>query len=171
MDADDASALFRRAWAHIDAKEYAEAEGLIRRVIELTPPNDSLRLWELNGLLATIMNSLGRPAEATERFERALSQAVRARPGHTAIEVARYMLANQYLLHGAPGDALAQVELATGIEGHTGALLQGIAARALWKLERRDEARAAAARALDAAPTCARRDALAVDLDEILKSG
>ena len=149
--------LFRRAWQHIDQREFAQAETVLRDLIDVTDSGDPIRLWELYGLLAGVLNSLSRPSEGTEMYRRALAEALRAGDASGAVGPARFMLANQYLLFGDPRDALAEAEPVPNGVGHVQCLLHSIAAQALSKLGRSDEARAAARRAMDAAPTAARR--------------
>jgi Flp pilus assembly protein TadD len=130
-----------------------------------------MRLWELNGLLAGVLNSLSRPREGTEMYRRALAQPRRAGESSSAVGPARYMLANQYLLFGDPLDALAEAEPISAGKGHLQCLLHSVSAEALWKLGRQDEAQLAAQRAMDAAPTDERRSDVARDLAHILNAG
>ena len=173
MDHDDESPkeLCRRAWKHIDAEEFAEAEPLVRRVIDATDPDDPTRMWELHGLLAGVLNSLSRTAEGTDMYRRALAEARRSGDDRSVVGAARYMLANQYLLFGDPRDALAEAEPVPPGAGHIQCLLHSIAAQALWKLGRRDEARGAAQRAMDTSPTPDRRADMTRDLGHILGAG
>ena len=163
--------LYRRAWKHIDAKEFAEAEAPLRQLIEITDAEDPIRLWELHGLLAGVLNSLSRTAEGTDMYRRALAEARRAGDSHSAVGPARYMLANQYLLFEDPSDALAEAEPVPNGAGHVQCLLHSIAAQALWKLGRRDEAQAAAQQAMDTSPTAERRADMTRDLAHILGAG
>lgn len=78
------------------------------------------------------------------------------------------MLANQHLIFGDPKDALAEATPVPAGTGHVQCLLHAIVAHALWKLERRDEARTAAHDAIDACPTDDRRTQLSDELDYIL---
>ncbi len=163
--------LYRRAWKYIDAQEFAEAEPPLRRLIDATDPSDPIRLWELHGLLAGVLNSLSRTAEGTDLYRRALAEARRAGDDHSAVGPARYMLANQYLLFGDPRDALAEAEpVPTGV-GHIQCLLHSIAAQSLWKLGRRDDAQVAAQQAMDMSPTAERRADMTRDLAHILGAG
>jgi predicted RNA polymerase sigma factor len=163
--------LYRRAWKHIGEESFAEAEPVLRQLIDVTDANDSIRLWELYGLLAGVLNSLSRTAEGTDMYRRALAEARRAGDSHGAIGPARYMMANQYLLFGDPRDALAETEPVPAGAGHVQCLLHSVAAQALWKLGRRDEAQVAARQAIDTAPTTKRRDDMTRDLADILKAG
>jgi tetratricopeptide (TPR) repeat protein len=167
----EAKELFRRAWKHIAVQEFAQAETALRQVIDMTDPGDSIRLWELNGLLAGVLNSLSRPGEGTEKYRRALAEARRAGESNSAVGPARYMLANQYLLFGDPRDALAEAEPVPAGTGHVQCLLHSVSAQALWKLGRRDEAQVAAQRAMDTAPTDERRSDTTQELAHILNAG
>jgi hypothetical protein len=160
-----------RPAAHIDAEEFSQAETVLRQVIDLADPNDPLRLWELSGLMASVLNSLSRPGEATDMLRRALSEALRAGAANSAVGVARYMLAKQHLVYGNPSDALSQAEPVPAGSGQIQCLLHAIVAQALWKLNRHDEARSAAKLAIDAAPTDERRSNLTQDLKDILIAG
>jgi len=158
------NALVRR---HISAKDFAQAEPLVRRLIDITDSVDCLRLWHLFGVLAGVLTELQRSGEATEMLQRALSEARRAGPS-AAVDAARYMLANHHLGHGDASDALSEAEPVPRGEGHTQCLLHSVAALAHWKLGHRDEAMASARSALDTAPTEDRRRSLSEELHEIL---
>ena len=130
-EAESRNDLSEAAWAHIDAERFDEAETALRKLIEQIHPEDSLRLWHYFGLLAGVLNGLGRFDEGTE------AEATPVPPGM----------------------------------GHVQCLLHAITAQALWKLERRDEARAAARNAIAACPTVDRRTQLSEQLDFILVTG
>lgn len=163
--------LLGKVWKHIDAEEFAAAEMALRQLIDITDPDDSIRLWALNGRLAAVLNSLSRPSEGTEMYRRALVQARRAGESHSAVGLARYMLATQYLDFGDPRDALAETEPVPVGVGYVQCLLHSVSAQALWKLGRRNEAQVVARRAMDAAPTDERRADMAEDLAHILNAG
>ena len=156
------------AWAHVDAERFDEAEVAIRELIDRTDLRDPLRLGHLFALLAGVLNALERPEEGTEMYRRALAEARRAGPAN-GLEVARYMLANQFLIFGDPLDALAEAEPIPGGSGHVRCLLRSVAAQALWKLGRHEEARSAAKSAIDAAPTDDGRSNLTEELAHILR--
>ncbi len=160
--------LSNRASKHIAAEEYAQAEAVIRQRIERADERDSALLWHLFGLLGSVLNSLERPVEATEVLREALRHGRNAAPNGSRAEVARYMLANQLLNFAQPEDALAELTPIAAGTGHVQCLQHSVAAHALWKLERRGEAREAARAALDAAPTDERRSDLNAELEEIL---
>lgn len=158
-------------WKHIDAEEFSEAEVAARRLIEITAPDDAIELWNLHGVLASILISLGRPQEATAMYERALREARRAGPERPEVDAARYMLANQYLIYGDPAVALAECRPVPPGVGHVQCLLHAVAAEALWKLDRRVEAQNAAREAIDTSPTERRRASLSDQLGYILGTG
>jgi tetratricopeptide (TPR) repeat protein len=171
MHEDAQKELFRKAWKHIDVEEFAAAETALIKLIDITDPSDSIRLWELNGLLAGVLNSLSRFSDGTEMYRRALAEARRAGDSNSAVGPARYMLANQYLLFGDPRDALTEAEPVPAGTGHIQCLLHSVSSQALWKLGRRDEAQVAAQRAMDSAPTDERRADMTRDLAHILNAG
>jgi Flp pilus assembly protein TadD len=172
MDASESQrALDALAWKHIEAEECDQAEVVIRRLLDLADPEDPGRLWNLFGLLASVLNSLARPGEATEMLRRALSEARREDPSGSPVGVARFMLANQLLVHGDPRDALAEASPIPAGSGHSECLLHSVAAQALWKLGRLDEATAAARMSIDASPTEDRRSTLTHELAHILDAG
>jgi len=102
-------ALFDRAWQHIDHREFAQAEVVLRNLIEATE-GDPTGLWQLYGLLAGVLIGLSRPSEGTEMYRRALAEARRAGDTSAAVGPVRFMLANQHLRFGDPRDALAEAE-------------------------------------------------------------
>jgi tetratricopeptide (TPR) repeat protein len=159
------------AWQHIAAERFEDAEPLIRECIARADRADNALLWHLSAWLAGVLNSLARHDEATAMLQQALVHARALGPGASEFGVARYMLADQALLFGEPADALDQTRPIPEGAGHIQCLLHSVAAHALWKLNRLNEARLAAMRALDAAPSSERRGSLADDLAEILSSG
>ena len=156
-------------WMHVDAQEFARAEPLVRRLIDITDPADCLRLWNLFGVLAGVLTELNRPEEATVALRRALSEARRAGPS-AAVDAARYMLANHHLHHGDPQAAVSEAEPFPSGKGHTQCLLHSVVALAHWKLGHTDEAKASARSALDTAPTEERMQDLSKELREILSA-
>jgi hypothetical protein len=163
--------LRKLLWKHLGAEEFPQAEVAVRRLIDVAGPDDALELWNLYGVLASTLNSLARPAEATGMFDRALQEARKTGPSNSAIDVARYMLANQHLIYGDPSLALAECSPIPPGVGHVQCLLRAVAAEALWKLDRRSEAQDAARAAIDASPTDERRTALSDQLGYILGVG
>jgi tetratricopeptide (TPR) repeat protein len=159
------------AWAHVSAGRFAEAEVAFRQLLDRLGARDPLRRWNLLGALAGILNGLGRPDEGTDAYREALAEVRKVGPNRPEVAVARYMLANQFLIFGDPRDALREVEPIPAGGGHVQCLLRSVAAQALWKLDRRDEARLAARAALDGAPTDERRQSLAEELKDILVAG
>ena len=161
--------LDRATWAHVEAERFAEAEVTLRTLIEQVDPENHAVLWTNYGLLGGVLNRLDRPDEGTEMFRRSLAEA--EKDGHSSVvESARYILANQYVLFGDPRDALEAAEPIPPGTGHIQCLLGAVVAEALWKLQRHDEARAAAQRAIDACPTDERRTQLTEQLGHILGS-
>jgi predicted Zn-dependent protease len=158
------------AWSHISAKEFAQAEPLVRRLIDITDSADCLRMWHLFGVLAGVLTELQRPEEATEALRRALSEARRAGPS-PAVDAARYMLANHHLDHGDPRDAVSEAEPVPSGEGHAQCLLYSVLARAHQKLGHHAEARVFARNAIDAAPAEDRKQTLSEELHGILSAG
>jgi tetratricopeptide (TPR) repeat protein len=162
--------LYDLAWEHIREKRFDQAEPLLRTVIDGVDPGDSERLWSMFGLLASVLNSLSRFAEGTEMYRRQLAEA-RKGVDKTAVEVARYMLANQFLIHGDPAEALAETQPIPAGCGHVQCLLHSVAAQALWKLHRPEESRAAALNAITSSPTDERRLEMTETLGHIVKAG
>ena len=166
---DPQQAVADLAWGHIAAGRFGDAEPLVRECIAKADPNDHALLWHLFGWLASVLNSLSRHGEATVALQQALVHARAIGPDAAEVGAARYMLANQALLFGEPADALGHTNPIPGGAGHVQCLLHSIAAQALWKLNRLDEARLTAKRARDTAPTSDRRGTIA-DLADILSS-
>lgn len=157
-------------WAHIEAERFDQAEVALRKLIDVVDPEDALRLNMFLGLLGGVLNRLGRADEGTEMYRRALSESRRLGPSRPEVGAARYMLANQYLLYGDPALALAETEPVPRGSGHVQCLLHAVAAEALWKLGRHDDARTAARNGISASPTDDRRAQLSEQLGYILDS-
>src|SRR5689334_22606913 len=98
---DPATHLNALMWSHIAAKKFAEAEPLVRRLIDSTETANCLRLWNLFGVLAGVLTELQRLDEATDMLRRALGEARRTGKAEV-LDAARYMLANHHLVHGDP---------------------------------------------------------------------
>ena len=172
MEWDDKnSALNEEAWKHISAGEYEQAEKILRRLHERTDPGDAHRMFYLYGLLASVLNSLQRFDKATEMIRQQLSEAKRITTSNAAVDAARYFLSYQFLLHGAPEQALAEADPVPEGVGHAQCLLHSVTAQALWKLSRHEDAVVAARHAIAAAPTEERRSELLVELAAIFGAG
>jgi len=154
--------------SHIGAERYAEAELCLEQLIARTDPSDARRLWRLVGCLGSVLNSLHRHQDATAALRRALTEARRIGPAASQIGIARYMVANQYLIYGDPAEALAEATPVPEGIGHVECLLHSVTAQALWKLERRAEAQQSACNAVAASPTDERRSDIEEELAEIL---
>ena len=161
-------ALSDLAWSHISAEEYDHAETAVRRRLAIADPQDYQLRWELFGLLASILNSLSRPAEANEMLRESFVCAQKVGPMYDGIAMSRYMIANQALIYGDPADALVEVGAIPAGQGHIESLLHSVAAQALWKLNRIDESRLAAHAAIATSPTNEDRADLAIVLEHIL---
>jgi predicted RNA polymerase sigma factor len=159
------------AWGHVSAGRYAEAEVAFRQLLDRLGSRDPFRRWNYLGVLAGILNSLGRPDEGTEAYRQALDEVRTVNPNRPEVAIARYMLASQFLIFGDPRDALREVEPIPAGAGHVQCLLRSVAAQALWKLNRPEEAREAACAALEAAPTDERRESLKEELKDVLVAG
>jgi Flp pilus assembly protein TadD len=170
MDEKD-SALNELAWTHIRAGEYEQAEQVLRRLVGSADSDNPDRMFYLYGLHASVLNSLERFDEATEKLRCQLSEARKITTSNAAVYAARYFLSYQFLLHGAPDQALAEAEPVPAGVGHAQCLLHSVAAQALWKLSRHAEAVAAARRAIDTAPSEDRRSELSAELGHILGAG
>jgi tetratricopeptide (TPR) repeat protein len=164
-------ALKALTWKHISAKEFEQAENVVRRRIEEADRGEPGRMYFLFGLLGSVLNSLQRFDEATEMLRLSLAEAKKITTSAAAVGVARYFLAYQYLLYGDPKQALAEAQPVPPGVGHSQCLLHSVSAQALWKLSRHDEAVAAARHAIEAAPTEDARSELLVDLAAILGAG
>jgi tetratricopeptide (TPR) repeat protein len=161
-------ALNKTAWGHIDAGRFDQAEVVLRELIAGVGPEDHSLLFHLFGVLGSACNSQDHFDQGTEAYRRSLEEAQRIGPSAQEIGVAKYFPGNQYLLFGDHRDAMEVVEPLPDGAGHVHCLLGAVAAKALWKLERHDEARTAAQRAIDAAPTDERRAELSEELGHIL---
>jgi len=170
--ADDESrpVLDEAALADLASDKFEQAEAALRNLIARVDSEDVARRWYLFSVLGGVLNMLDRPAEGTEMYRRSLVEARRLGPSRE-VEVATYALANQHLIFGDPEDALAEATPAPAGKGHTQCLLHAVAAEALWKLNRHDQARVSAQSAITACPTDERRVQMSEQLAYILRVG
>lgn len=159
------------AWSHINNGDFDQAEPFVRRLIDLTSSEEAARRSDHFGLLGSVLNCLDRPEEGTEAYKQALAEAVRSNPTGKQVEIARYMLANQHVVYGEAEAALATAEPVPPGSGHVQCLLHSVVARAQWRLNRREEAKASAQRALDTSPTATRTASIITELEDILTDG
>ena len=157
-------------FAHVHAGRFAEAEAVVRRLIDRTDKQDHGTLCYLFGLLGSVLNSLGRHDDATGVLREAMNQELHVSGANPEATPHRYMLANQYVNFGDPEQALAVIQVVPPGVGHVRCLLHITAAKALLALGRQEEARRAAAEALAAAPTDERRADVFLELGEMLES-
>ena len=165
---DELKKLTAAVWMLIGEERYEEAEGALRQVIDRVGAGESRRLASLFGALGGVLNSLGRPEEATAMLRRALLEAQQAAGG--GVVIARYELARQLLAYGDPEEVLRLVYPIPEGSGHVQSELHAVAAQALWKVDYRKDARLAAQDAIVAATTGEMRSALTVELRTILES-
>jgi hypothetical protein len=170
--ADDQSRrrLSKSAREHIDSENFEQAEIALRTLLDEIDPDDHISRWIELIALAGTLNMLDRADEGTEVYRQVLAEAQQMFPQAPQLDVSRYMLGNQYLLFGDPRDALKTVNPIPDGSGHVQCLMHAVAAQALWKLERRDEACASAKSAMVACPTDDRRAQLSEELSDILGS-
>jgi hypothetical protein len=170
-EADPDTRLRDAMWEHIRAERFADFESVVRRRIAIADPHDHQHRYHLFDLLGSALNGLARHDEATIALRESLAHAMAIGPNAGEIGPARYALANQALIFGDPNHALAETHPTPEGQGHVQSLLHSVAAQALWKLDRRAEARLAAEASVNAAPTPDTRSDLTARLGHILRAG
>ena len=164
------NALTRQAFAHWGAGRLVEAAEGYAQAIDLARDNSLPPMADLHAQLAGVLDAQGQLAEAIAQSELALA-AERAQAGASdagpAVKVARYFLADRLVRQGQPRralDVLAPALVALPDDW----LLNMAQAEALQAAGRRDEAVAAASRALAHAGSERKRAQLAEHLAPLL---
>jgi Flp pilus assembly protein TadD len=120
---------------------------------------DHYALPDYHGEFAAVLEALGNNAEAREQLELA-AQVQRHLDGNDCsigVTTARYFLADHLLRHGEPEQVLDVISPSLAVVPQSEWLLRLVQAQALHALSRTAEARWAAQRALEAAPSDQKR--------------
>ena len=168
IDQSKASKLAREAFDQWQAGQRERSKLLYEEAIPLADPKH----WGLSayhGEYACVLNELGEHDLATEQREKSLAvELAQGNPeGSPSVRIARYFLADQLLRHGAPATALEV--LAPSIDrAPNDWLTRLVEAHTLSALDRKAEAKVAAALAVSNAPSPQKAEELKQNLGEIL---
>jgi tetratricopeptide (TPR) repeat protein len=157
-DQSAASRLAREAFAHWEGGRLEDAAVLYREALSLASPGH-YALGDYHGEFACVLNDLGKHDEAQKHFELAatVQRQIDGEESAIGVSIARYFLANHLVQHGDAARALEVIAPSLVSGTKTEWLLHVIEAEALATLNRLPEARQAAGRALDLAPSQAKR--------------
>lgn len=131
---------------------------------------DHYGLPDYHGEFAGVLATLGRLAEAREQYELALATEIRLAPDSPGISVNRHFLADLLLTMNDAASSLEVLAPGLNAENKQEWLLRISEAEAYWQLADVARARQSAMRALEAAPSDAKRKALRERLGPILDS-
>src|SRR6266545_4952991 len=127
----DAIDIAKRAFDLADAARLDEAIVLYREAVAGLDPT---HYWspQVHGQFASVLTQLGRLEEAGEQYERALQLELgQAAAEETAsVVVARYFLAEHWLVRGDPGRALVTIQPALVNPGRLHVLVRTVEAEA-----------------------------------------
>jgi tetratricopeptide (TPR) repeat protein len=140
------------------AGEPERAVPFYEEALRLVDPNHS-GLPEYHGAFASILAELGRPLEARAQLQLSLAANLRHQENEftTAVIVSRYFLANHYLQHDLPLQAIEAVAPSLGSEAECAYLLNWIRMLAFSAIGREEDAEAEKEIALKKAPTDKKR--------------
>lgn len=168
IDQPKASKRAREAFDQWQAGRNEQSRLLYEEAISLADPQH----WNLAtyyGEYACVLNELGEHGQATVQLEKSLAAELGqgGAEGSPAVTIARYFLADQLLRCGDPERALET--LAQSINHAPNDWLTRLAeAHVLFALNRKSEAKAAAALAISNAPTQAKTEELRHHLEQVL---
>jgi tetratricopeptide (TPR) repeat protein len=156
-----ASKLAREAFEHWEAGRLHEAAGLYAEALTLASP-EHYAIADYRGEYACVLEALGRPDDALAQLE-AAAAAQRRLDGHDlalATTIARYFLADHLVRHQQPERALREIAPSLTATSQNEWLLRVVEVEAFSALQQLVQARLAAARALETAPSDAKRQDL-----------
>lgn len=168
IDQQKASKLAREAYDEWQAGRHEASRLLYEEAIPFADP-EHYALSGYHGEYSCVLNHLGRHDEATTQLEKALATEIAQgqAEGSSAIRVARYFLANQLRRLGDNERAL--YTLSPSITHSPNDWLTRLEeAHILYALDRKVEARAAAALAVASAPTAEKAEQLKENLQEVI---
>jgi tetratricopeptide (TPR) repeat protein len=153
-----ASRIAREAFELWEAGRLNEAAVRYAEALRLADP-EHYGLADYHGEFACVLAALGRHDEERQHLE--LAVAVQSRQddddAEVGISVARYFLADHLVKHNDPTRALEVVRPSLAAGGKAEWILRVVEAEALVALGRASEASGAAARAIELAPSDAKR--------------
>jgi tetratricopeptide (TPR) repeat protein len=162
--------LAREAFENWQAGQRERAKLLYEEAIPLADPQH----WALSayhGEYACVLNELGHHEQATAQLEESLAvELAQGNPeGSSAVTIARYFLAEQFLRQGALDRALAVLAPSIG-QAPNDCWTRLAEAHVLFALRRTPEAKAAATLAISNAPTPEKAAELAKSLAHIVEA-
>lgn len=168
IDQPKASKLAREAFDQWQAGHHERSKLLYEEAIPLADPQH----WGFSayhGEYACVLNELGKHEQATTQLELSLAAELAQGnvEGSPAVTIARYFLADQLLRHGAPERALETLAPSTS-HAPDDWLTRLVEAHVLFALNRKSEAKVAAALAISNAPTPKKAEELKQDLGQVL---
>ncbi|WP_092126194.1 hypothetical protein [Polaromonas sp. YR568] len=170
IDQPRAAELAREAFDQWEAGHHEQSRLLYEAAIPLADPQH----WGLSayhGEYACVLNELGKHDQATVQLKKSLAAELTQgnAEGAPAVLIARYFLAEQLLRHGAPELALEALTPSTSSAPNHW-LTRVVEAHVLFALNRRCEAKVAAALAISNAPTPAKGEELKLNLGQVLSA-
>lgn len=164
----EASRLETEALDLASKGRYEEAEPLYARAITIAEASDHYALAIWRSAYAQVLGALGRVDDSIEQHRKAVDDAARQDgPDSPTVVVTRYFLAMFLIDEDMNDEAFEAVAPSLESTCSTRYVLSVPHALALWRTGRHDEARAAAARALEGARTPEQRDGFKARLAEI----
>jgi tetratricopeptide (TPR) repeat protein len=156
-----ASKLAREAFEHWQAGRLGEAAELYAKAVIIGSP-EHYALADYYGEYACVLEALGRPTDALAQLEVAVSIQRRLDGQDLAIAttMARYFLADHLVRHNQPERALVEIAPSLATDNQNEWVLRVVETEARVALNQSAEARSAAARALETAPSASKREDL-----------
>jgi len=168
IDQKKASTLAGEAFDRWQAGDLEQSKRLYEEAIPLAEPTH-YGLSSYHGEFACVLNELGDHEQATKQLEQALATDLEQgnAEGSSALIIARYFLSNQLLIHGSAAQAL-EVLLPSVTHAPNDWLTRVIEAHVLFALDRKIEAKASAALAIENAPSPQKAEELKQNLAIVL---
>lgn len=143
--------------------DFEKAEAIYREVITQAEECDHYQLSDFYHQLASVLARTSRMKEALNYHEQALSTSLRQTKNDnesSSVGISRYFLGEHLLKMNQHEKALSVVEPSIGKSDIGNCLLRVIEASALWRLNRKDDARDSAKLAIECAPNDEKKEML-----------
>ena len=167
IDQAKASTLAREAFELWQSGRHEEAAQKYQQALECVDP-DHYTLADYHQEFAAVLAEVGRDPEALEQYRQAIDVSMRQEGDENtlSISIARYFLSEQLLRMNKLEDAIAESERL--LRSKVRSLAHVIRSDALWKMGRREEARAEADLALSQADSPRKRENIRERLSHVL---